>query len=54
MIFYSRYGLLDKSGKITVPAIYENISAIGNDLFSCEITGDGYYITINGKGEVIQ
>lgn len=49
-----RYGLINKSGKVTVPPIYENISSIGNDLFSCKVTEGGYYITINGKGEVIQ
>ena len=52
----NKTGLMNKAGKIVVSAIYEDISAIGNDLFSCKVTGYhyGYHITINGKGEIIQ
>ena len=47
-------GLMDNNGKVTVPAIYGNISALGNDLFSCKIVESNFYITINGRGEAIQ
>lgn len=49
-----KVGLMDKNGHVVVQAIYENISAIKNDLFSCKVAGYSYYITINNKGEVIQ
>ena len=47
-------GLIDKNGHVVVPAIYREISAISNDLFSCRVAEYGYYITINRKGEQIQ
>jgi hypothetical protein len=49
-----KYGLIDKNGHITVPALYGNITAIHNDLFSCSIIGADVYITITGKGEVVK
>jgi hypothetical protein len=49
-----KVGLVNKSGKIAVPAVYQEIKAIENELFSCRVAGYRYYITINGKGEVIQ
>ena len=47
-------GLMNRNGKVVVPAIYENILAITNDLFSCRIASERFYITVNNKGEVIQ
>lgn len=49
-----KHGLMNKSGKIVVPAIYGDIDAIGNDLFTCRVAGGSYYITIDGSGKVIQ
>ncbi|MDR0983007.1 MAG: WG repeat-containing protein [Culturomica sp.] len=48
-----KVGLMNESGKIVVPAIYQDIRAIGNELFSCRVAGYGYSITINCKGEAI-
>ena len=54
-IIGGKSGLMDRNGRVVIPAIYEGIKAIGNDLFSCEIADFSYYyITINSKGEVIQ
>ncbi len=47
-----KVGLVNKNGKVTVPAIYQEIKAISNELFSCRVAGS-YYVTINSKGEVI-
>ena len=49
-----KVGLMDKNGHVVVPAIYEYISAVSNDLFSCRVTEYGYLITINSKGQVVQ
>jgi hypothetical protein len=49
-----KYGLMDKNGHVVANAIYREINVIKNDLFSCLLAGRDYYITINGKGEVIQ
>jgi len=56
-VFYinGKCGLIDKNGHVTVNALYEDITAINNDLFSCKIApAEDFYITINGKGEVIK
>ena len=47
-------GLMDKNGRIVAPAIYGNISALGNDLFLCGVVRFNHYITLNGKGERVQ
>ncbi len=46
-------GLMNKYGKVVVPAIYKDIKALGNELFSCRVAGYNHYITIDNKGEVI-
>lgn len=47
----SKYGLMDKNGKVISKAIYNDIDAISNHIFKCQI-GDEW-ITVNAKGEVI-
>lgn len=46
-------GLMTADGhKVTLP-IYQNISAIGYDLYLCHVNGESHVI-INGKGEVVK
>lgn len=45
------WGVMDKNGKVIIPAQYSEITAINNDLFSCQ--KEGYTITINSKGAVV-
>ena len=49
-----KVGLMNKNGKVIVPAIYKSISAIDKDLFSCGVASYEFNITINSKGEIIQ
>ncbi len=49
-----KVGLMNKNGKMVVPPIYQNIKAVGNELFSCRVAGYSYAVTINSKGEIVQ
>ncbi|NVO20248.1 MAG: WG repeat-containing protein [Bacteroidetes bacterium] len=48
---HTHWGILDKNGKVLVKAIYDQVLALSNTLFSCQI-GDNW-ITVNSKGSII-
>jgi hypothetical protein len=48
----SKIGLMDKNGKIILRALYNDISALANDLFSCKL-GE-HYVILNGQGQEVK
>ena len=46
-------GLMNADGRIVTMPIYKEISAIGYDLYLCEVN-DCDHVVINGKGEVVK
>jgi hypothetical protein len=48
---YKHWGILDKKGEIVVKAIYDQVQALSNAVFSCQ-TGDSW-ITLNSKGAIV-
>ena len=56
---YRRYrvgsgnGVIDKNGKVIIPAKYYMVRMIGDDLFDVEVTYDGEHILINSKGQIV-
>ena len=46
-----KLGILNKQGYAITQACYSSITAINNSLFYCE--SDGYGVTINGQGEIV-
>jgi hypothetical protein len=45
-------GIINPKGKVIVPAMYDGISALSPELFTCQ-TGDEW-ITVNGNGEKVK
>jgi len=45
-------GLMTKSGKIVTPAIYNDIEAIGKDLYRCEYD-DEHSVILNSQGQKV-
>lgn len=46
-------GLMTVDGHIVTMPLYKDISAIGYDLYLCEVT-NGDHVIINGKGEIVK
>ena len=46
-------GLMNADGRIVTMPIYKEISAIGYDLYLCEVN-DCDHVVINGKGEIVK
>ena len=46
-------GLMNAEGHVVVMPLYKNITAIGNDLYLCNVT-DYDNVIVNGKGEVVK
>ncbi len=46
-------GVIDKNGKVIIPAKYYMVRMIGDDLFDVEVTYDGEHILINSKGQIV-
>jgi len=46
-----KWGLMDKAGKVVIPARYDDIKAISNDVFNCQL--GNFWVTCNSKGETV-
>ena len=56
---YRRYrvgsgnGVIDKNGKVIIPAKYYMVRIVDDNLFDVEVTCDGEHILINSKGHIV-
>ena len=46
-------GLMTREGRIVTRPLYENIEAIGDDLYLCTVSNDDK-VVLNGKGEIVK
>ena len=46
-------GLMNVDGHIVTMPLYKEISAIGYDLYLCEVSNSDH-VVVNGKGEIIK
>lgn len=50
----NKQGLMDHTGKIIAPAVYEHIEAVRKNLFSCRVAGYSYHVMIDHEGKVMR
>lgn len=46
-------GLMTRDGHIVTKPLYENIEAIGDDLYLCTVSNEDK-VVLNGKGEIVK